>query len=374
MTGLTFFILCLEGAILSFNVAATAALIPSIAKEFALSNFLMGKAVWLYMIPYGLAALIYGPLVRRFDAKNIELICIFFFSLANILAGLASVSTVFFLGRFLMGVFGASVIPLGLILIARSAALEKRGRLVGIFFSATFVASLLGLFLSGLINWRLIYLLPGFAGLLTFLLMYFGLPSFKEEAGGFKVQYLAAFKSKRVIYIFTYIFFVSLFYHSVQQWLAVYFADRFNFTQFLVSMLITITSLSGIFGEIIGGISCDKFGRLKTIKLGIALMALSVFLLLLESPFWIFAVLMLIWGLGWTMNHAGLSTMLTDLPKQYLNEAASLNSGVRFISGGLGMALGGLLLQRSFILGFLVFGMCFLILLFCSKSLVKTHI
>ena len=78
---------------------------------------------------------------------------------------------------------------------------------------------------------------------------------------------------------------------------------------------------------------------------------------------------MVIWGVGWTFNHAGLSTLLTDLPKEYLNEAASLNSSVRFISGGLGVALGGLIMQQSFVLGFTVFGLSLIGLLFLSKIL-----
>ncbi|MDD5584093.1 MAG: hypothetical protein PHV55_03455, partial [Candidatus Omnitrophica bacterium] len=74
MKKLTFIILCLEGAILSFNVAASAALIPSISSDFGLPQFITGRIIWLYMIPYGAAALLYGPLVRAFDAKKIEIV------------------------------------------------------------------------------------------------------------------------------------------------------------------------------------------------------------------------------------------------------------------------------------------------------------
>lgn len=136
----------------------------------------------------------------------------------------------------------------------------------------------------------------------------------------------------------------------------------------MISMLITLTSFSGIFGEVIGGRLADSLGRLKTVNLGIILMILSVFLLIFKMPVVILALLMVIWGLGWTFNHAGLSTMLTDLPKEFLNEAASLNSSVRFLSGGLGVALGGALMQISFKLGFIVFGVCLLTLLIFSRK------
>ncbi|MFH1127784.1 MAG: MFS transporter [Candidatus Omnitrophota bacterium] len=369
MRKVIFFILCLEGAVLSFNFAATSALIPSIARDFVLSQFVVGKIVWLYMLPYGIAALFYGPLVRKFDAKKIELICMFFFSSANLLAALAKNIHMLFCARILMGIFGASVIPLGIILIARHIEFRQRGRFIGMFFGTTFVASLLGLFLSGIIAWRMIFLIPAIAGFILTIMIYFYLPSFQKDTGKFRIDYLSAFKDQRVLIIFSYIFFISIFYHGIQQWLGVYFSTRFGLGQLLISMLITLTSLSGIFGEVAGGRLADSLGRLKTIDLGIILMILSVFLLIFKVPVIILALLMVIWGLGWTFNHAGLSTMLTDLPKEFLNEAASLNSAVRFISGGLGAVLGGILMQRSFNLGFIVFGAGFLILTFFSHKL-----
>ncbi len=363
----TFIVLCLEGAILSFNVAACAALIPSISKEFATPAFIAARIIWLYMLPYGIAALFYGPLVRAFDAKNVELICMALFSLANLLAGLAKNIQTLFAARFAMGVFGASVIPLGLILIARQINGLNRGKFVGLFFSATFVASLLGLFLSGIIHWRMIFFIPAILGFITCILIYFYLPSFKPDVVGFKINYLTAFRNKAIISLFTYIFLISMFYHAIQQWLGVYFFTQYAFSQFLISMLITLTSLSGIFGEAIGGRLSDNLGRLKTVNLGIILMIVSVFTLLFKVPLLILIILMLTWGVGWTFNHAGISTMLTDLPKEFLNEAASLNSSVRFISGGLGAAASGLLMQRSFNLGFVFFGTCLLCLLFLTS-------
>jgi len=156
--------------------------------------------------------------------------------------------------------------------------------------------------------------------------------------------------------------------------LGVYFSTQLNLSQFYISMLITLTSLSGIFGEIWGGRLADSMGRLKVVNLGIAFMVLSIFSLLIKLPLSLLVLVMIIWGLGWTFNHVGLSTMLTDLPAEFLNEAASLNSGVRFISGGIGVSLGGLIMQKSFTLGFLVFGLGLLILLYLSRLVSNKNI
>lgn len=325
------------------------------------------------MLPYGLAALFYGPLVRAYDARKIELFCIFIFALANLLAGFAADIQALFIARVLCGIFGASVIPLGLILIARHVESARRGRSVGIFFGAAFIASLLGLFLSGLLHWRWIFIIPALAGLLLWAAMYFYLPSFKPQAKVFKLNYLQAAKDKKTVYVFGYIFLISLFYHGVQQWLAVYFSSRYNFGQFIVSMLVMLTSLSGVFGEVIGGRLADSLGRARTINLGVLLMSISVLLLPLKAPLSALIVFMIIWGIGYTFNHAGISTVLTDFPEHLLNEAASLNSGVRFASGGLGVLLGGFLMQKSFNFGFIFFGLCFVSLLFVTLKLKKTQ-
>ena len=138
-------------------------------------------------------------------------------------------------------------------------------------------------------------------------------------------------------------------------------------------MLITLTSLSGVFGEVWGGRLADSIGRLRVVNLGITSMVLCIFLLLIKLPLSLLALVMVIWGLGWTFNHVGLATMLTDLPAELLNEAASLNSGVRFLAGGLGVSLGGLIMQKSFVLGFLVFGSGLLILLLFSRFVSKNN-
>lgn len=52
--------------------------------------------------------------------------------------------------------------------------------------------------------------------------------------------------------------------------------------------------------------------------------------------------------------------MLTDLPSDYRSEIASLNSAVRFFSGGVGFFVGGTFVESHFGLTFFAFGMMML--------------
>ncbi|MCG2677049.1 MFS transporter [bacterium] len=343
------------------------------ANTFRVDDFCAGKIVWLYMLPYGLAALLYGPLARSLDFKRILFSCIGIFSLANLLSGLAPSLYALFAARTLAGIAGAAIIPLSLILIAKTSSSSERGKKVGGFFSLTFTSSLLGLFLSGLIPWRWIFLLPAIGAALVCLGIYLYFPDISLVKEKVKFNYLQALSDRRVLRLFLYIFSISFFYHGVRQWLGVYFSKIYGLEQFLVSMLLTTIALSGIFGESLGGILADRLGRMKVVNAGAGLMLAALVLLLFKNVLASLFVIMLVWGVGWTFNHAGISTFLTDLPHKHLYESASLNSSIRFLSGGLGAIIGGILAQRGFNLEFTIFAFCLFILLISTPHLLSVQ-
>ena len=343
---------------------------PSIAETFAVSEFLAGKAIWLYMLPYGLAALIYGPLARSVEKKKILFVCVGIFSLANFLAGLSANIYFLFTGRVLAGIAGAAITPLSLILIAEKFPPEARGKKVGAFFSFGFISSLLGLFLSGVIFWRWIFLLPAIIALFVCLSIHIYFPSFSVKPNKLKFNYIQTLFDKQVLRLFIYIFLISFFYHGVRDWFGVYFSLHYGLEQFLISILLTTISLSGVLGESLGGMFADKLGRTKIINIGVGIMLVALSSLLFKNVLVMLFVIMFIWGLGWTFNHAGISTFLTDLPHKHLYESASLNSSVRFLSGGLGAAVGGVIAQRSFNMVFIIFGLGFFFLIILGSKLI----
>ena len=324
------------------------------ARDFGVSGFVVGRINWAYMLPYGLVALVYGPLTRKFDNKHIAIASLLMFSLFSFLSGCVLNYHALFVFRFLVGIFAAAITPLSLIYIADHAHALGRGRAVGLFFSATFIADLLGLFLSGMVSWRVMFFIPAALGFMTAYLTMRHFPKTLVGKSTTSSRYLQALAQPQIFRVFVYIFMISLLYHGVRQWLGVYFSQELMMKQFFVSAILTIASLAGIFGEAFGGFLSDRQGRISTLKTGVFLMTLSVFMLIFVRSLAVLPFLMLLWGFGWTVNHAGLSTHLMDLNKEFIKEISSLNSSVRFVAGGLGVVMGGFIMQKSFIFGFLV--------------------
>lgn len=335
------------------------------------SEFIAGRVIWAYMIPYGICALFYGPLSRRFNIKSILLVALSLFCIFSFLSGFAKTLSSLFFFRFLAGVFAAAMTPLALIYISHRFSPQNRGKAVGTFFSVTFISSLTGLFLSGVIDWRFIFLIPAAISAITLIIILIFFPRLNIETDGPKSRYIQALGNPKILRVFLYIFCVSILYHSARQWMGVYFDIQHNFSQFTISSLLTLVSFAGIFGEFFGGLSADKKGRVFTLACGALLMSLALLLLPAFGKVLFLAIIMFLWGLGWTINHSGLCTYLTDLPKPYVREVASLNSSVRFLAGGAGAALGGFAMQQSFTLTFIVVGVILLVLSLSSKLILR---
>ncbi|MCF7916246.1 MAG: MFS transporter [Candidatus Omnitrophica bacterium] len=363
----TFLFLSSLAFILSFSVQATAALLPTLAEYFNQDPVTVGKLIWIYMLPYGLCALIWSPLSRKFSVKKILLFCLTFFSVAAFGVAFSANLLSAFLGRLAMGIFGSALIPLSLITIGKVCDSKQRPKHVGLFFSVGFGSGLLGVFLSGVLSWRFIYGIPALLGIgaLLFGLKYLDDLDFRGE---FKISYLATFKDKSALKLFSFIFVLSFLYHSVQQWLGVFLADKYNFSQFSVSFALTLSAMAAIFSESIGGFLSSRFGSSNIASLGLLSMVLFlVFSLVVGMPTAIF-FLIVFWGMGWAFNHVGLSSYLTGLPDKYLRDASSLNSSLRFVSGGIGTYLGGQVISRlGFSLHFAIVGILISIIAFLIK-------
>ncbi len=364
----TFLFLSGLAFILSFSVQATAALLPTLADYFGRSPVAVGRMIWIYMLPYGFCALIWSPLSRKFSIKKLLIFSLTIFSISAFSVTFSFNLLTAFLGRLGMGVFGSALIPLSLITIGKECNGKERPKHVGLFFSIGFSSGLLGVFLSGILPWRFIYGIPSFLG---FLAVFFGF-SYLDDLdfrGKFKISYLDTFRDKSSLKLFSFIFILSFFYHSVYQWLGVYLAGRYNFNQFAISSVLTVSALAAIFSESLGGFLSSRFGSSNIASLGLVSMAVFLFSsLVIGAPAAIF-FLIIFWGMGWAFNHVGLSSFLTGLPDKFLRDASSLNSSLRFISGGLGTYFGGKAVSRyGFLTHFVLIAFLILIVAFLIKK------
>lgn len=325
------------------------------------------------MIPYGLGALLYAPLAKRFSVKSIMVTTMVVFSLANFMCAKANTIEPILILRMITGIAGAGVVPLGLILIGKFYETNVRGRVVGLFFSFSFVAALSGIILSGFASWRWLFSIPALIGLIAAACL------FLEKGGNLgkvegKVDYTILFKERKILHIFIFILIISLLYHSVDRWLGVFLARTYHFNQLTISLLFALIAISGAVGQNVGGYLTDKKGRIKSCQIGIVMLAVATIALSGMFPAKAVAFIFVLFAAGWTIGHNGISTVLTDFPETYRSELASLNSSLRFVAGGIGVFISGVFVEKSFGLTFLVIGILMLVLASFLKKIIPEEV
>ncbi len=273
-----------------------------------------------------------------------------------------------------MGLAAASVIPLCLISIGTLFPKETRGRWVGLFFSTSFIASVLGIVVSGVFSWRWLFIIPAVLAAISAFFIMARVDIRLGEQQCHRVDYFKVLQNPQIRNVLIFIFTISFLYHGVHKWLGVYLHRMYQAPQWTISFFFMLIAVFGAVGQNLGGYVTDKKGRHVACEVGVFILSITTMLLWGTYPLFILGVILSLFSIGWTIGHNGVSTVLTDFPDRNRAEIASLNSAVRFLSGGLGFFLGGPFVEKNFGLTFFGFGVLMFMSLLFLKNIIPQEI
>jgi EmrB/QacA subfamily drug resistance transporter len=133
-----------------------------------------------YLLSITMVIPLTGRLAERFGTRTMWLFALTTFMAGSVLCGTAWSAGSLITFRFAQGIGGGMIIPLSLMILARAAGPERRGRLMAIAAVPTQIAPIAGLLLGGLIvdtlGWRWIFFLNVPVCLLALLVSRRGVP------------------------------------------------------------------------------------------------------------------------------------------------------------------------------------------------------
>lgn len=353
--------------VIFFQAFMVAPIIPSLARGFAAPPLAVGVIVPAYLIPYGVATLVYGVLADRFGLRRIM-----FASLAGFCALTALTATARSLAeltawRMLTG-FGASgVVPLALVLVGQLFPYERRGRPLGWLFGAMAggmaFGSTFGAVAEPYIGWRGLFLAVGLAGagLLIGLLPFRSiLASAGKIAPGSPMSVLRAYRdllgSGRGARTYAYVFVNSIFHSGVFTWLGLYFERRYGLGPVGIGLALLGYGVPGfLFGPLIGR-AADRWGRGRLLPVGFSLGALAAAALALDMPVVAAGLAVTMLSLGYDTTQPLLAGIVTSLDPRRAGQAMGLNVFALFVGFGLGSLLFGQALRLGFGPALAIFG------------------
>ncbi len=242
----------------------------------------------LVMRPVG--ALIFGLMADRFGRKGPLMITIIFYSVMEILSGLAPTYQIFLWLRLLYGIGMGGEWGVGASLVMESVSVKRRGFLSGILQEGYALGFLLAAgayyFVFPHFGWRAMFFIGGLPALVTLFIR-----SKVKETAAWKAnkandwkEYGSAVKKhwKLFLYLVLLMAMMNLISHGTQDLYPTFLQKQKNYSPHETAVITMISMVGAIIGGLFFGYLSDLYGRKK-------MMATAVILALVLIPLWLLA-------------------------------------------------------------------------------------
>lgn len=259
-----------------------------IAKEFhkSIPEIALTLTATLAMRPVG--AFIFGLMADRYGRKKPLMINIIFYSVIEVLSGLAPSYGVFMILRLLYGIGMGGEWGVGASLVMESVSVKKRGFLSGLLQEGYAVGFMLAALAYYLVfphfGWRVMFFIGGLPALLTLFIR-----SKIKETEAWKSHKAANWREyfravtghwKLFLYLVILMSAMNLISHGTQDLYPTFLQKQLHFGAHETAIITMISMAGAILGGLLFGTLSDKWGRKR-------MMAVAVILAIALIPLWL---------------------------------------------------------------------------------------
>jgi predicted MFS family arabinose efflux permease len=347
-------LLFLLAFLVSVDLRIIAPVLPSISESLQATAGAIGLAMTSYSFAYGAGQLAYGSLSDRHGRVAVIRVAALGFSICTALSALCATTWQFVAVRLLAGAFAGAVIPLTIVHIGDTVEYGQRQVMVARFSIVTsaglaFSAAIGGL-VAHFVSWRAMLIGYALIALVPSALLW-RLPPGKPARAPGEAAPVARFADflmdpfGRVVYFS--IFAVGFLLWGAVAYLGAYAAAQYRISQLEVGLLF---ALFGV-GTMVGGALMGPLrGRLSERSLaggGGLVMGLAMMMIVPGGPWPIFALAMLLLGLGNVGLHTTLQVYGTEISQVARGKAFSLFPASLFAGMAVGTAVMGSLVDAG---------------------------
>ncbi|MGB3410120.1 MAG: MFS transporter [Microthrixaceae bacterium] len=341
-----------------------APILPELAHVFDTSVGLVGLAVPAYLIPYGIASLVWGPLADRVDRRSVIITCLVLFAVVTGATAAAGGEASFVAARVAAGVVASGVILVGLALIGDLVPYERRGHALGWLFGGMAggmaVGSTVGALGEPVVGWRGLFIITAIFGAVIALLAAARVPKRVKvpdpmTSRAVVAVYFSLLRDRRARRTYGFVGFNAALHSGIYTWLGLYLQRRFGLGPIGVGLALLGYGIPGfVFGPAIGR-AADRYGRARLIPAGLLVGAAAAFALSSPIPLAAAAGAITVLSLGYDLTQPLLAGIVTDL-SEHLGQAVALMAVILFSCFGLGSLIFQAALSLGFTAAFTLFG------------------
>lgn len=363
---------------LGMDTYIVAGLLPDMGKSFNKSSAEIGQGVTVFTLFFALSAPIFSTILAKYSVKNILLIALLTFGLANLVTMLSYNYSTYILSRCVAGLgaglFSPMAVSSGSYLVSQKNKGKALAFIVGGMSVGTVVGVPLGLQLANLINWRFAIGLIVIVSTVAFISISILLPNFNIPAAPNLKDRFSLFIDIHVLRVISVTVCAAIASLGLYTYLSQVISAAVS--PHYISLFLTTWGIGGLLGSFGVGLAMDKFKNTQILML-IILVALSISIALIPTlikipilgllPF-------LLWGaMGWA-TQAPQQHILLKKHAKHGSASVALNSSLNYLGSAIGAALGGLLLAQGGSLKTLIYGAFTVIILGIIIQLINIYI
>jgi predicted MFS family arabinose efflux permease len=373
-------VLGLAGFVVMADSWVVSPILPAIAHSLKIEPVRAGLLITAYMLPFGLFQLLFGPLADRYGKRQVITFSMTFFTIGT---GLCAFGLGLFdlaLYRAITGVFAASVMPISYALIGDTVPIERRQQAIGTFLGIGFLGQGLSMALGGsiayFVSWRGVFgVYAGLSIISTALLFMAGqkTPSNKNLHNQFVRPFIQLLTDGRSFPVYLILVAEGILIVGDFSYLGVYTDFLFHYNYLTIGLILMAFGIGAIVtGRLVGRI-VPRIGRLRTLSLGFLIAVFSNFFLILATSQPVLLVIAVsLLGIGFMLIHSTLLTMATEFAQTARGTAMSLVTFCFMGGGGIGTALGGMIISaEGYTFFYALYCLLLVALLFTSRFAVK---
>lgn len=350
---------------LGMDTYIVAGLLPDMGKSFNKSSAEIGQGVTVFTLFFALSAPVFSTILAKYSVKNILLLALLTFGLANLITMLSPNYSIYILSRCIAGLgaglFSPMAVSSGGYLVSQKNKGKALAFIVGGMSVGTVVGVPIGLQLANLINWRFAIGIIVILSIVAFISIYFLLPDFKMPSAPSLKDRFSLFIDPHVLRVVSVTVCAAIASLGLYTYLSQVISE--SISPHYITLFLTTWGIGGLVGSFGVGLVIDKFKNTQILMLIILVtLAISIALIpvLIKIPI-LGLIPFILWGaMGWATQAPQQHILLTN-HSEHGSTSVALNSSLNYLGSAIGAALGGLLLAQ---------GASTSILIYCSVAIV----
>lgn len=333
----------------------TEPVVGEMAAEFGVAPSALAILATAYALPYALFQLVFGPLGDRFGKVRIVRLALAVLAVTIAATALAPDFRAMAVVRFLSGVFGGAIIPLGLAAIGDRFALPERQVMLSRFMMATLSGQVTGAFLTGVfaefLPWRTVFLgyavLAGLVAAGLFTVPRAGVVSAEPlTVSGVVRRYLGILKGRKARTLLPIVFVEGALFFGFVAFSAPYLSEARGLSPGEIGLVVAAYGVGGILFSLVVRPLLATLGPYGMILAGGLVAGAGAAAFSFAWALATYAALSGAIGFSFSLIHNNLQTRATELAPETRGSSVAIFACTLFI----GNAMGPLVL-KGFVLG-----------------------